>query len=66
MIHPVTININALTGDIAAKKKEALEVLANKMDADNLKFLANLATTPNINNKIRTHGTTLELALEKL
>ena len=66
-LYPVTININALMSVTAEKKKAALQILADKMDEDNLTFLAKLATENTyINATIRNNAKTLEQAIKTL
>jgi hypothetical protein len=63
----VTINIKTIVPAIIESRREKLQILADKLDDNSLRVLAEIVNdTPNINNTLAAHEHTLKQAIKSI
>ncbi len=63
----VTINIKSIVPDIVESRREKLQVLADKLDDNSLRVLAEIVNdTPKINNTLAVNELTLKQAIKSI
>lgn len=63
----VTINIKTIVPDIVESRREKLQVLADKLDDNSLRVLAEIVNdTPKINNTLAANEHTLKQAIKSI
>lgn len=63
----VTINIKSIVPDIVESRREKLQVLADKLDDNSLRVLAEIVNdTPKINNTLAANELTLKQAIKSI
>lgn len=63
----VTINIKTIVPDIVESRREKLQVLADKLDDNSLRVLAEIVNdTPKINNTLAANELTLKQAIKSI
>ena len=63
----VTINIKSIVPDIVESRREKLQVLADKLDDNSLRVLAEIVNdTPKINNTLAANERTLKQAIKSI